>query len=323
MFWIGVFFIASIISVLIAENKISALGIWRAYFLEPIILFFILIARRAELKKTDLMWFLCLSTFSISTLAIWQKFTGTLFPPSLIVEELGGRVTSFFTSPNAIGLYVAPVAPLMVYGIFKTKDKKKYLALLVLALLAILFSLSLGTWAALSVGLGVMFFALGYKKIVAGVVILAVVAAITLPVFSDKLQIKNRSGNNRLVLWSYTVNYLFSSPRNFIFGAGLRQWFEKVQKPVNDFKKIEPLIYPHDIFLNFWSEIGLFGMISFCALYILALQKIFLNKRDDIFLFVTMLAVVLVVAVHGLVDVPYFKNDLAMLWWILFSIIFI
>lgn len=320
--WLGLFFVASVISVLVVENKISALGIWRAYFLEPMILFFVLIGRRAEIKKDDMIWFLCLSTLSISVLAIWQKCTGTLYPPGL-EQGLNGRVTSFFTSPNSIGLYVAPIVPLMIYGIFKTDKKNGYVALLGLALAAILFSFSLGTWVALFIGLAVMFFALGYRKIMAGVMALAVLSAVILPMFSDKLQMKNRSGNNRLVLWSYTVNYLVASPNHFVFGAGLRQWFEKVQKPVNDFTKIEPLIYPHNIFLNFWSEIGLLGMASFTVLYIFAIKKIFSYKKENLFFFATALAVFLVVAIHGMVDVPYFKNDLAMLWWVLVSIILI
>jgi len=30
-----------------------------------------------------------------------------------------------------------------------------------------------------------------------------------------------------------------------------------------------------------------------------------------------------VILIHGLVDVPYFKNDLAILFWLIFGIIFL
>jgi O-antigen ligase len=76
----------------------------------------------------------------------------------------------------------------------------------------------------------------------------------------------SKSGQNRLVLWGYTGSYLVSSPQHFFLGAGVRQFFRKIQKPYYDVKKMERLIYPHNIVLNFWSEIGFLGAASFIGL---------------------------------------------------------
>jgi O-antigen ligase len=132
---------------------------------------------------------------------------------------------------------------------------------------------------------------------------------------------QDRSGQNRLTLWKYTTDYNTKSAKNFFVGAGLRSFFERVQKPVNDFKKIEPLIYPHNILLNFWSEIGLFGILGFVGIFVLCFKKNISNRNDNFFRAAAACALV-IFFVHGLVDVPYFKNDLAFIWWFVFGIIY-
>jgi O-antigen ligase len=95
---------------------------------------------------------------------------------------------------------------------------------------------------------------------------------------------------------------------------------------------LEIYLYPHNIILNFWSELGFFGMMIF--LWIIG--KFFyygfsvLNKNKSDFLkddFLESRAIKLgiicaMVAIlgHGLVDVPYFKNDLAILFWLLIAL---
>lgn len=318
-----VFFIFSIFGIYTSSHHIQALGIWRAYFLEPILFFILLIGRRKEISSNDLIWFLSLSTVSISVLAILQKLTGQFYSPTLEVSELHGRVTSFFTTPNAIGLYVAPIIPLMVSGLKDEQRKKNYLAIVSLAGVAIFLSFSEGAWAALVIAVLLALFLSGRKKIVAVILLLGLVAGLTMSPLRQNLTFQDQSGHNRLVLWGYTWNYLSKSPKNFVLGAGIKEWFESVQKPVNDFKKIEPLIFPHNLFLNFWSEVGLFGMIAFILLYVLGVREAIKKYHGNKILGLTMLCMLLIFLVHGMVDVPYFKNDLSFLWWGMLAVIFI
>jgi O-antigen ligase len=115
---------------------------------------------------------------------------------------------------------------------------------------------------------------------------------------------------------------LLRSPQNFVLGAGVRQFFRKIQKPYYDAKVMERLIYPHNIFLNFWTEIGLFGMLSFVYLYGYLLRAAYQKycQKDKLWggAFLIMLSIMFV---HGLIDVPYFKNDLAMLFWVLVALV--
>ncbi len=322
--WLVCMFLSfSTLGIFISWEPIKSLGVWRAYFLEPILFFVLLIGRRQEIQKDDLIWFLSLSTVSISVVAILQKFTGQPILTTLIKSDLQGRVTSFFTTPNAIGLYLGPIIPLIIYGLKNEKLRKYYLAILVLTLIALFLSFSEGAIVALGIAMLSAIFLFGYKKIGSTFVIVGILVVLLVAPVQQSLLFQNQSGKNRLTLWGYTWNYLNKNTNNFIFGAGLNQFNRKIQRPVNDFKKIEPLIFPHNIVLNFWSEIGLFGMVLFLIIYGLAIKKSWKKNQQEKCFGVAILMSLLVFFIHGLVDVPYFKNDLSFLWWIILAIIFI
>ncbi len=313
----------STLGIFISWELIKPLGVWRAYFLEPILFFILLVGRRQEIKKDNLIWFLSLSTISISIVAILQKITGQPIFSTLIKSDLQGRVTSFFTTPNAIGLYFGPIIPLIIYGLKNEKLRKFYFSILVLALIALTVSFSEGVIVALGIATLATIFLFGYKKIGSLLVVFGVLAVWLITPVRQSLLFQNQSGQNRLTLWGYTWNYFNKNSTNFIFGAGLSQFNKKIQRPVNDFKKIEPLIFPHNIVLNFWSEIGLFGMMLFSIIYGWAIKISWKQFRQEKYFGVAILMSLLVFFVHGLVDVPYFKNDLSFLWWIILAIIFI
>ena len=123
------------------------------------------------------------------------------------------------------------------------------------------------------------------------------------------------------MLWEHTVEYLSESPTHFILGSGIRNFFDAVQSPWYDLNVLEALKYPHNIFLNFWTEIGFLGMVLFVTIYVYVVRSIF--SVNDTTTRAALLAALTAIMVHGLVDVPYFKNDLAMLFWILVGIVFI
>ena len=88
----------------------------------------------------------------------------------------------------------------------------------------------------------------------------------------------------------------------------------------------EIYMYPHNIFLNFWSELGIFGALLFSWIiakflwqsgYFLIKEKDHLERYFVLGLAASMIALV----VHGLVDVPYFKNDLAALFWVIIALL--
>jgi O-antigen ligase len=86
---------------------------------------------------------------------------------------------------------------------------------------------------------------------------------------------------------------------------------------------MERLIYPHNIALNFWTEIGFFGMLSTVGILGYLFYLGFKIYKNDILWGAGLVGTLIVIVTHGLVDVPYFKNDLAMLFWIIAWLFFI
>lgn len=329
-FWwcFGLFFVGSILGIWISDEWYKSLGQWRAFFFEPMLFLMMLIAAQKRLKENDLIYFLSLATVSISVVAILQKFFPVFYPPSLWDAETFGRVTSFFTTPNAIGLFVAPVLFLLIAILWKNFNKngiKKFLGfyvVLALAATAILLSVSQGAWVALAVGGVAFLFLIGYKKFSIGLILLGLVFCLSVPMMRQAVLFQDKAGQNRLELWGYTTKFLTSSPKNFVFGPGVRQWFRKVQKPYyfSEDNNIERLTYPHNIFFNFWSEAGLLGMLAIVGILIFCFYSSIKIYFSDKIIGAGLFSSWIVFFVHGLVDVPYFKNDLAFLFWILVAI---
>jgi hypothetical protein len=357
---LDLFFLASVASIFVSDMPIPSLGEWRAYFLEPMILFLILVGRtviptesahadewrnplNSEVKGSldfarddrtqridfyDLILALALSTLSISVYAIIQKFTGWGIATPEWASEATRRVTAFFSSPNAVGLYLAPVAMLLLLIIWKKSKERGLIFWLLnivclLSLAAIFFTKSQGTWVGLAAGVLVFLFFVGYKKVALAMAVLGIIFSLVTPSMRQAVLFQDQANQNRLRLWGYSWEFLSRSPQNFILGAGVRQFFRKVQKPYYDKIVMERLIYPHNIFINFWTEIGLPGMLA--AVTILGYIFYLANKirKSDKLAGAVLLGALTVLVAHGLVDVPYFKNDLAFLFWIIISFVLI
>lgn len=337
---IGVFFLSSVVSIFVSDMPIPSFGEWRAYFLEPVVFFFILIGRKEIFKNNDLFWALGLSTLSITIFSAAQKFTGWGIATPEWTNVATRRVTAFFSSPNAVGLYVAPILMLVttvlvntikqaqgmvvkMTDLFRRPATLALFAMAFLAVFAVIFTKSQGAWIGVGAGILVFIFFVGYKKIAVGLAIAGIVFSLGVPSMREAVLFQDQANKNRLRLWGYSWTFLKESPKNFVLGTGVRQFFRKVQKPYYDKYVMERLIYPHNILLNFWTEIGLLGMLAVVVMisYIFYLgNKI---RKNNVIMGAGTMAAFTVLVVHGLVDVPYFKNDLAFLFWILIASVLI
>lgn len=97
---------------------------------------------------------------------------------------------------------------------------------------------------------------------------------------------------------------------NPLLGAGLNG-YPTALAPYHDATFYEIFQYPHNIFLNVWSELGLLGLTGLIIGAVLIARTTWRRKNDVLVLAFS--AALLVMLIHGLVDVPFFKNDLAIL----------
>ncbi len=356
----------------------NALGIWKAYFFEPILLIIVIyqIFGRLEInfeeKFKKLATPLIYSAILIAVIAIYQKMTGNLIYNTLWQAGSTRRVVSVFGYPNAVGLYLETIIMyafalgLITLGVTQNKliDEQKitskkfdapkflfYLVALTMSLLSIAFTKSNGALLGLIGGFSIfsllysrqtrliwmgtllictsLFFATGFQK----------------EKITEYLTLQDFSGQVRKIGWDDSWKMLKDG--RIFTGAGLSN-FQNTVAPYhvpgfyfnrdhdanflgkllifNDayrakyWQPLEVYMYPHNIVLNFWSELGLFGLLVFTWLigkfYYLAVKYLHAAKGHTRLIIITTISAMTTIIVHGLVDVPFFKNDLAIIFWL-------
>ncbi len=322
-----VFILAGAISVVVAPDRRAAFGLYRAYFIEPIA-FAVVVATIVDSNRRALLLLGGLATGglgagvanSIVVLAALRAHAldVTLTPPVVI-----------YNTSNAVALYLVPLvavsAAIVFYGV-NLKLRVVSGAFTAVALIAVLLSFSRGGYlaaGAVALGLAVM-----HRRrwwwLAAGVV--GAFLVLRIPQISARVytEIDLTNGRNTLVgrfhLWDAALQMLSHYP---LFGAGL-SGFAAAIAPYWNPTHVDRFTYPHNIVLNFWTETGVLGVVAFAWILTTGFRVSWRGwRKSDIDwrpihlgVFFALVAVI----VHGLVDVPYFKNDLSLEFWTLVAI---
>lgn len=321
--------LATLVATLVAPDLRAALGLLRAYFLEPLLLFAVMLDTwRTERDARPALAALAVTVIVIGAVAVYQKITGYGIPnPSWQAAETR-RITAFYGFPNAVGLFVAPLVVLLFGQAWHSVRRRLYRAAFLPALaaalgvLAAVFAVSQGAM----LGMGVGLFLLGVTDrrlrlpalVVAALGLVAVLALTPLRHEAAELMtLADDSGSVRRIVWDDTVRMLADRP---VFGNGL-SGYQATVAPYHEAPGIEIFMYPHSLLLNFWTELGLLGAAAF--LWIVArFGRRAVRAWREHGLWPTGAATCAMAAllVHGLVDVPYFKNDLAILFWLVVAL---
>ncbi len=348
----------------IASFNASTLGAWKAYFFEPILVFILIMNIFQDKKQREkIYWAFLISSLTIALFAIYQKITGAFIPNDFWAAAETRRVISFFEYPNAVGLYLAPLIMILsgwLFSIYKNNSPlfKKLLIIIAIvsSILAIYFAKSEGALIGLLAGF-IIFGLLANRRLriitIASGLLIALSVLIYAPArekIIDKVSFQDLSGQIRLQQWRETGKVLRGL--NIITGTGLANYqmavapyhqegiffnrdkienFHAVTWASSTLQKkywqpVEIYLYPHNIFLNFWTEIGLLGMLLFIWIIaktiFISLQTANRNKKnsDNKYLSLGIIGAITVICIHGLVDVPYFKNDLSVMFFVILAL---
>lgn len=328
-FWIiTAWLVFATISLFISPNFREAAGIWKAYFIEPILFLIVFANVIKEKKDVELIFYsLGFSALYISAFAVYQKFTGVAIPNPIWQAAETRRVTSLYGYPNAVGLYLAPIVTLYAGWIINKLQTKIYklreiifqFSTIVFSAAAIVFARSEG--ACVGILAGLFFLGIMTKKIRWTTLAVTVVLGMTVLLIPQtknyawqQISFQNDSGKVRISQWQETWTMLRDRP---LVGAGLAG-YQEMLAPYHKAKHIEIYLYPHNLFLNFWSELSLGGLLVF----LLIVAKFLKNNIEKLLVAyywpsITLMAIMITILIHGLVDVPYFKNDLSVFFWLL------
>jgi putative inorganic carbon (hco3(-)) transporter len=331
--------LAATIAIFTSPDTFAALGVWKAYFIEPIAL--ALVARAVLTKKKEnpacsplLQGFGC-GALVVSLLGIAQYFTQIGIPAPWDIEL---RITSVFDYPNALGLYLGPIIILGSFLLYQSIKKKEIWQIAFWGSTTTLSFLTITlaeSEAAIIAVLTTLFFASLFEKklrlITLPLAALSLILVATLfinglssspelqnPLIS-KLTLQDYSGQVRVSQWVETWEMVKDYPVTGVGLAGYPTVFEGYHKATH----LEIFQYPHTNLLNIWSELGVLGLIAAGWLVVViaidAVKTLTLHK-EQAWLTLATLAVFVEMDIHGLVDVPYFKNDLAILTWLIIAL---
>jgi O-antigen ligase len=335
--WIPVilFMVSGIIGILVSPDKTIALGQFKGFILVPILFFWTLtenIKNRDELMA--LLYGLIFSGVYVATYSMWQKISGQITPD--------GRVIGIFNySPNYLVFYMVPITLILFFVFYFEKSKVWFIRFFkVVLLIVFLYSIYLsGSRAAIVAFLGAIALTYFFKHLVnlkakiyikTMIVVLLIVIAGLLgfnyfkPDYSLSVYDGGRtvsSDNIRWEIWRTTVYDILPQNYNWLWGVGLgmyQDYFSDLTKERVNFPQwVSPLaLTPHNLFLQIWVNMGMLGLISFTWILYIFFSKINLSQKIGFIVCVVMVAIL----IQGIVDAQYWKNDLAVMFWMLVAL---
>ncbi|MDD5397173.1 MAG: O-antigen ligase family protein [Candidatus Moranbacteria bacterium] len=330
----GLLAIGTLFSILFNDQWRLGFGILKGWFFIPMFFSFCLYAvidSPAYARK--IFQSLYFSTVAVGTISLVYKIAG--------IVTYDDRLSGFYASPNYLAMYLAPGIFFGFYFLYESYQKNKFskksfahiIALGILST-SLYFTYSYGTWMATLAAMAIVLtYNLKTKKYLFFSLMLLILATTILffsqvgtQKFADILHFSQRSSiASRVMIWKASFLLIKNNP---IFGIGpgnFQQSYLAVQPSFPPYLEWA-VPQPHNLFLAFWLQTGFVGLLGF--LWILffvfkSLFHIFKNKKDAA-LAAPLLGFFLYTMLHGLIDTPYWKNDLAFLFWIcVFLVLFL
>lgn len=331
------FLIAALLATFVSSDFVGGLGILKAYFLEPTLFFYCLIFQAKKQGKNFIIFSLILAGTWLSILGVLQKVTGsfTLAP----YEIIQGRISAVYNSANSLALFLGPITILSLGKFVMSKGRVKplFLVLFILFTLIMVWTRSRGGMIA-QLGALIIFaytaLALANRLIRKYWFLLPTIFLIStasllslfylnynfLPIDDGKPYTRGDTIQVRYFIWTGTVNMLKDHP---LFGAGLNGFKTLYTNQYRLPQFQEEFQYPHNLLLTFWAETGLLGLFAFLSVLVGAFGLIIraLTRNPQPIFGATLLAMLTYWVIHGVVDVPYFKNDLSLEFWTLLALV--
>lgn len=338
------------VSTFLGKDYYQEIGIIKGWFIFPLLLAFLVQDIISKEKRKNIFLTLFFSAFWVAFLALLYWWQGFL--------TYDNRLEAFFNSPNYLAMYLAlgaivggwkiyldrEIDPEIVMKNQNAKHKTpaptrlssldgqlhnlKFKSSLIFCwatiLVTLYFTYSYAAWIALAFSLGTVFFLnnrRNKKWLLGGVIIVFFILLSQLPnqKFHDLITLDERSSfSSRLMIWRSAIHIIQD---NFMFGIGPGNFqaeylaYQKYYPPYLEWA----VPHPHNLFLAFWLYAGLVGLVGFLALVIYLFKDLYKGSKKTPCKYMA-LGILVYIILHGLIDTTYFKNDLAIIFWVLLTV---
>ena len=307
--------VAGVISVFVAADHRGALGLYRAYFVEPVAIFYVaidLLRRKESIGRALIALAIGSSAFALLNLFV--------FAQAVQHHQLnvGSAPSALYGDSNYVAMYLEPPVALAAgLVLFASSPRWRWLGIawLTIAGAALFVMFSKGTYLALAVLAMVAVISVGRWRVQLFGALLAVALIVSrIPAIEQRFSTAVSSLAGRVQLITVTLRMLNEHP---LFGVGLGGYSFKLNGQT-------PEVYPHNVWLTFWVEIGLLGVIAFAVVLFGLLWRGWRawprTAGFERAVLWGVLGALVLWAVHGLVDSPYWKNDMSVEFWVLAAI---
>lgn len=251
------------------------------------------------------------------------------FGAGIITAEGGAkRLAGVYGSPNNTALWLGRTLPLALAYLLLMRGRRRGLALAVLSVGGVALALTQSA-GALFIGVplalaAVLLLSLRRRAVlpliglglVGGV---AVLLLLRYPRFAQLLDFSSGTNFFRLRVWESAVNIIRDYP---LTGLGLDQFLYAFRGTyiLPDAWQEPDLSHPHNFLLDFWTRLGLAGVLVFVWLQVAfwrRVQFVYRHLRqhpERLALCIGVAGAMVNLLAHGLVDNSVFVNDLALLF---------
>lgn len=320
---LSLIFSGLLLSTLINKNYTVGFGIIKSWFVLPLLFSFAAMAAIPEERRKNIFYAYYSSAAAVSFLGLFYFFAGKV--------TFDGRLEVFFNSPNYLAMYLAPA--IIIGACLGEKiycEAKKLKIVYSLSFLSVLISFylthSYAAWAAVIVSIFSVQIIKNKNKITksrvlaGGAVVLLIIIFLqwNSPKFQNMIKLDERSSlASRVIVWKAAGKIISDNP---LWGVGPGNFQNKYLEYQKHFPPyLEWAVpHPHNLYLAFWLYGGILSLAGFITLIFFWFREMVKKEKNS--LWAISFAIMLYFLVHGLVDTTYFKNDLAVVFWINFAI---
>ena len=271
-----------------------------------------------------------------SAFGIVQYFGGNLETKWLdtkMFADIAGRVTGTLENPNVLAEYIILTLPVMVGFLFSVKGiKGKFAALLMCGVMSacLLLTWSRGAWIGILAGAALFIMIYHRRSIylfVAAVCSLPLIATILPASIMSRISSIGNMGDSST---SYRVSIWRASMRMasdyFVGGIGVGEGAFRSVYPRYSLSGIEAAPHSHNLYIQIWLEIGVFGIAAFLVFMFLLLQNNFSHCRElsdsgkkgvDRTTACACLCGLCAVLVQGMTDYVWYNYRIFLMFWLM------
>jgi len=308
---ISLIFFGLFSSMLANGNYRSGAGIIKSWFLMPLLFSIVVFNVFKAEKIKNILLALYFSASAVSFISLAYYFSSKL--------TYDGRLEAIFNSPNYLAMFLVPS---IIIGFFYAEENWKVYGPLLTAILLVFFlTLSYAAWVSVFFAIAIVTLCLKKitKKTAIGTLLILLVFLffqLGTKKWADLSSLEERSSfSSRVMIWKAAGKMVEDNP---LWGIGPGNFQEKYLEYQKFFSPyLEWAVpHPHNLFLAFFLYAGIFGIIGFLALIYFWFKEV-LGKENSKLKYI-FLAIMIYFLLHGLVDTTYFKNDLAVIFWLSF-----